>query len=131
METSKIKIFDGAQKSWISDIKRGDIVLAGLEPVKGSEQGGVRPVLVIQNDEGNKFSPTTIIAPITSKEFSKEFPTNVAISKQESRLNNDSTVLLNQIRAIDKSRVIKKISSLDFYTMNKVDFAIKISLGLE
>jgi len=131
METSKIKIFDGAQKSKISDIKRGDIVLAGLEPVKGSEQGGVRPVLVIQNDEGNRFSPTTIIAPITSKEFSKEFPTNVAISKQESRLNNDSTILLNQIRTIDKSRVIKKISSLDFYTMNKVDLAIKISLGLE
>lgn len=113
------------------EIKRGDIVLAGLEPVKGSEQGGVRPVLVIQNDEGNKFSPTTIIAPITSKEFSKEFPTNVAMSKQESRLNNDSTVLLNQVRTIDKSRVIKKISSLDFYTMKKVDFAIKISLGLE
>ena len=113
------------------EIKRGDIVLAGLEPVKGSEQGGVRPVLVIQNDDGNKFSPTTIIAPITSKEFSKEFPTNVAISKQESRLNNDSTVLLNQIRTIDKSRVIKKISSLDFYTMNKVDRAIKVSLALD
>lgn len=113
------------------EIKRGDIVLAGLEPVKGSEQGGVRPVLVIQNNEGNKFSPTTIIAPITSKEFSKEFPTNVTISKQESKLNNNSTVLLNQIRTIDKSRVIKKISSLDFYTMNKVDLAIKISLGLD
>ena len=113
------------------EIKRGEIVLAGLEPVKGSEQGGVRPVLIIQNDGGNKFSPTTIIAPITSKEFSKEFPTNVAISKQESRLNNDSTVLLNQIRTIDKSRVIKKISSLDLFTMNKVDLAIKISLGLE
>lgn len=113
------------------EIKRGDIVLAGLEPVKGSEQGGVRPVIVIQNDDGNKFSPTTIIAPITSKEFSKEFPTNVAISKQESRLNNDSTILLNQIRTIDKSRIIKKISSLDFLTINKVDKAIKISLGLE
>lgn len=111
-------------------IKRGNIVLAGLEPVKGSEQGGVRPVLIIQNDDGNKFSPTTIIAPITSKEFSKEFPTNVVISKQESRLNNDSTVLLNQIRTIDKSRVIKKISSLDFYTMNKVDKAIKVSLAV-
>ena len=113
------------------EIKRGDIVLVGLEPVKGSEQGGVRPVLVIQNDEGNKFSPTTIIAPITSKEFTKEFPTNVKISKKESRLNNDSTLLLNQIRTIDRSRVIKKISSLDFYTMNKIDLAIKISLGLE
>lgn len=113
------------------DIKRGEIVLAGLEPVKGSEQGGIRPVLVIQNDGGNKFSSTTIIAPITSKEFSKEFPTNVAISKQESKLNNDSTVLLNQIRTIDKSRIMKKISSLDIYTMNKVDRAIKVSLSID
>jgi len=113
------------------EIKRGDIVLAGLAPVKGSEQGGIRPVLVIQNDEGNKFSLTTIIAPITSKEFSKEFPTNVAILKKESRLNNDSTILLNQIRTIDKSRVIKKISSLDFYSMNKVDRAIKVSLAID
>ena len=112
------------------EIKRGDIVLAGLEPVKGSEQGGVRPVLVIQNDDGNKFSPTTIIAPITSKEFSKEFPTNVTISKQESRLNNDSTVLLNQIRTIDKSRLIKRISCLNNYLMKKVDSAIKICLDL-
>jgi len=112
------------------EIKRGDIILAGLEPVKGSEQGGVRPVLVIQNDEGNKFSPTTIIAPITSKVFSKEFPTNVEISKQESRLNNDSTVLLNQIRTIDKSRVIKKISSLDNFIMNQIDKSLKISLSL-
>jgi mRNA interferase MazF len=113
------------------EIKRGDIVLAGLEPVKGSEQGGVRPVLAIQNDEGNKFSLTTIIAPITSKEFSKEFPTNVAIPKEESRLNNDSTILLNQIRTIDKSRIIRKISSLDFHYMNKVNLALKISLGLD
>ena len=113
------------------EIKRGDIVLAGLEPVKGSEQGGVRPVLVIQNDEGNKFSPTTIIAPITSKEFSKEFPTNVAISKQESRLNNNSTVLLNQIRTIDNSRLIKKIGLLDNFTMNKVNRAIKVSLAVD
>ena len=113
------------------EIKRGDIVLAGLEPVKGSEQGGVRPVLIIQNDEGNKFSPTTVIAPITSKEFTKEFPTNVRISKEESRLNNDSTIMFNQIRTIDKSRIIKKISSLDIYSMNKVDKAIKVSLAID
>ncbi|MFH1711191.1 MAG: type II toxin-antitoxin system PemK/MazF family toxin [Nanoarchaeota archaeon] len=113
------------------EIKRGDIVLAGLEPVKGSEQGGVRPVLIIQNDEGNKYSPTTIIAPITSKEFTKEFPTNVEMSKQESKLNSNSTVLLNQIRTIDKSRIIKKISSLDNFTMNKVYRAIKVSLAID
>ena len=113
------------------DIKRGDIVLANLEPVKGSEQGGVRPVLVIQNNEGNKFSPTTIISPITSKEFTKEFPTNVMISKEESRLNKDSTIMLNQIRTIDKSRIIRKISLLDNFTMNKVDRAIKISLAID
>lgn len=113
------------------EIKKGDIVLAGLEPVKGSEQGGIRPVLVIQNDDGNKFSPTTIIAPITSKKFTKEFPTNVTILREESKLNDDSTVLLNQIRTIDKSRIIKKISSLDFHSLSKVDLAIKISLGLE
>ena len=112
------------------DIRRGDIVLAGLEPVKGSEQGGIRPVLVIQNDNGNKFSPTTIIAPITSKKFTKEFPTNVTIPEEESKLNNESTVLLNQVRTIDKSRIIKKISSLDFYLMSKVDMALKISLSL-
>ncbi len=130
METRKIKIFDGNQKSKISGIKRGDIVLAGLEPVRGSEQGGIRPVLVIQNDEGNRFSPTTIIAPITSKEFSKEYSTNVFILKQESRLNNDSTILLNQLRTIDKSRIIKKISYLNSFLMNKVNIALKISLDL-
>lgn len=113
------------------EIKRGDIILAVLEPVKGSEQGGVRPVLVIQNDEGNKFSPTTIIAPITSRIYEKEYPTNVFIRKEDSLLNNDSTVLLNQIRTIDKRRIIKKIGSLDIYLMSKVDRTIKVSLALE
>ena len=113
------------------EIKKGYIVLAGLEPVRGSEQGGIRPVLIIQNDDGNRFSPTTIIAPITSKKFTKEFPTNVSLSKQESKLNNDSTILLNQIRTIDKSRIIKKISSLDNFTISKVNKAIKASLALD
>jgi len=119
-----IKMKDG-------NLKRGDLVLANLDPIKGSEQGGVRPVLIIQNDEGNKFSPTTIIASITSKDFTKEFPTNVFISRHDSNLDKDSTIMLNQIKTIDKSRIIKKFSSLDFYSMNKVDLAIKISLGLE
>jgi mRNA interferase MazF len=113
------------------DIKRGDIVLAGLEPVRGSEQGGIRPVLIIQNNEGNIFSPTTIIAPITSKEFTKDYPINVFLSKQESRLNKDSTILLNQIRTIDKARITRKISNIGYTLMRKVDLAIKVSLGLD
>ena len=112
------------------EIKRGDIFLMNLEPVKGSEQGRVRPCLIIQNNEGNKYSPLTIIAPITSKIFIKEYPTNVFISKKDSKLNKDSTILLNQIKTVDKSRIIKRISSLDSFIMNNVDIAIKISLDL-
>lgn len=112
-------------------IKRGDIVLVNLEPVVGSEQGRIRPVLVIQNDISNEFSPTTIVAPLTSKIYVKEYPTNVFLSKQESRLEKDSTILLNQIRTIDKSRIIKRLSSLSYIIMRKVDLAIKISFGLE
>ena len=112
------------------EIKRGDIILVNLEPVKGSEQGGVRPCLIIQNDKGNKYSPLTIIAPLTSKEFTKEFPTNVFVSKEDSGLDKDSTILLNQIKTIDKSRIMKKISSLSSFFMNQVDMATKISLAL-
>jgi mRNA interferase MazF len=112
-------------------IKKGDIFLANLEPVVGSEQGGIRPVLIIQNDKSSIYSPVTIIAAITSKIFSKEFPTNVFISKEDSGLDKDSTILLNQIRTIDKSRLFKKTDSLDSYTMHKVDKALKISLALD
>ena len=113
------------------EIKRGEIVLVNFEPVKGSEQGGVRPSLIIQNDIFNKYSPTTIVAPITSKLFKKEYPTNVIIKKEESSLSLNSTILLNQIKTIDKSRIMKKISFLDNFTMNKVDRAIKASLDLD
>jgi len=112
-------------------MKRGEIFLANLEPIKGSEQGGIRPVLIIQNDISNTYSPVTVIAAITSKIFDKEYPTNVFIAKQESKLDKDSTILLNQIRTIDKTRLIKKISNLNYQVMMKVDFAIKASLGLE
>lgn len=112
-------------------IKRGDIVLVNLDPVVGSEQGKTRPAVVIQNDIGNEYSPTTIIAPITSKVFTKEFPTNITLLKKESGLSLDSTILLNQIRTIDKSRITKKISSLDTNLINKINMAIKISLDLE
>jgi len=112
------------------EIKRGDIFLANLEPIKGSEQGGVRPVLIVQNNISNKHSPVIIIAAITSKIYDKIFPTNVFISKEDSKLKVDSTVLLNQIRSIDKKRLIKRLSSLDEQLMKKVDLAIKVSLGL-
>lgn len=115
----------------MGQIIRGEIVAANLEPVKGSEQGGTRPVLIIQNDIGNKYSTTTIIAPITSSIMKQEYPTNVIIKKEESKLNKDSTILLNQIKTIDKLRIIKKISILDNFTMKKVDKAIKVSLGLD
>ena len=106
-------------------------VLINLEPIKGSEQGGIRPCLIIQNNDGNKYSPITIIAAITSKNFTKEFSTNVFLSKKDSKLEKDSTILLNQIRTIDKSRIIKKLGTLDEFTMEKVDLAIEISLDLD
>ena len=112
-------------------INRGDIIIADFEPSRGSEQGGIRPALVIQNDIHNQYSPVTIVAAITSKKFIKHFPTNVFITKQDSKLPKDSTILLNQIKTIDKLRIKKKISKLNPYIMMGVDRAIKISLGLE
>lgn len=113
------------------EIKKGDVVLVNFEPVRGSEQGGVRPSLIIQNDIFNRYSPTTIVAPITSKIFKKEYPTNVLLKKEDSKLSRDSTILLNQIKTIDKSRIIRKIGLLDNFTMNNVDRAIKVSLSLD
>lgn len=112
-------------------INRCDIFLANLEPTKGSERGGIRPVLIIQNDTSNKYSPVTIIAAITSKVFDKEFSTNIFISKNDSNLDKDSTIMLNQIRTIDNSRLIKKIGLIDNFIMNKVCRAVKVSLGLD
>ena len=114
----------------VNQILRGDIFLTELEPVKGHEQGGIRPALIIQNNISNKFSPLTIIAPLTSKIFLKEFPTNVFLSKNNSGLEKDSTIMMNQIRTIDKRRIIKKIGFIDKFFMKRVDLAIKISLGL-
>ena|SRR3989344_522021 len=112
-------------------IKRGEIVLVNLDPVVGSEQGRIRPAVVIQNDYGNEYSPMTIVAPVTSKIYTKEFSTNVQISPNESCLDEESTVLLNQIRAIDKTRIIKKLEQLNNNIMEKIDLAIKASLGLD
>lgn len=112
------------------NIKRGDIFLANLEPIRGKEQGGIRPVLIIQNNMGNNTSPVTIISAITSKSYEKDFSTNVSINKEDSGLDKDSTILLNQLRTIDKSRLIKHMGGLDNFLMNQVDMALKISLGL-
>lgn len=113
------------------EIRRGSLVLVNLDPVIGSEQGKTRPVLVLQNDTGNKLSPTTIIAPVTSKIFSKKFPTNVEIDNSNSPLKQKSTILLNQIRTIDKQRIIKIYGRISSSKMKEVDEAIMISLGLE
>jgi len=112
------------------EVKRGDLVMVNLEPTKGSEQGGVRPCIILQNNIYNKYSPTTIVSPITSKLYQKEFPTNVFLRKRDSKLKKDSTILLNQIRTIDKKRIIKKMSGLNKEIMEKVDLAIKVSLDL-
>ena len=112
-------------------IKRGDIVVINLDPIIGAEQGKIRPALIIQNNIGNEFSPTTIIAPITSKIFSKQFPTNVQITKQESKLEKNSTILLNQIRTVDRSQITKKIDRVNEEIIKKVDLAIKVSLDIQ
>ena len=111
-------------------IKRGDIFYVDLNPTKGSEQAGRRPVIVIQNNVGNEMSPTIIIAPLTTKKFSKEYPTNVHLKKGTANLKEDSVILLSQIRTIDKKRLERKIGSLFEEILAKMDEAIKISLGL-
>jgi len=111
-------------------IKRGDLFWVDLDPAKGSEQAGRRPVLVIQNDTGNEFAPTVIVAPVTTKSFTKQYPTNVHLPKTTSGLKEDSTVLLSQIRTLDKKRLEKKIGHLSGNHLREIDQAIKISLGL-
>ncbi len=111
-------------------IKRGDIFYADLSPVVGSEQGGIRPILVVQNDIGNKYSPTIIAAAITSKLNKAKLPTHIELSSKEYGLEKDSVVLLEQIRTIDKQRLIEKISSLSPIKMHEVTKAMLISLGV-
>ena len=111
-------------------IKRGYLYYAYLSPVVGSEQGGVRPVLIIQNDIGNKYSPTVIVAAITSQINKAKLPTHIEISAHEYGLNKDSVILLEQIRTIDKKRLREKIGCLDKNMMLKVDNSLQISLGL-
>jgi Growth inhibitor len=112
-------------------VKRGDIFYADLSPVIGSEQGGVRPVIVIQNDVGNKYSPTVIVAAITSQINKAKLPTHVEISSEEYGLNKDSVVLLEQIRTLDKRRLKERIGHMTDSDMALVDEALLISLGLQ
>ncbi|NLL20251.1 MAG: type II toxin-antitoxin system PemK/MazF family toxin [Firmicutes bacterium] len=112
------------------DVKRGFIFFSDLSPVIGSEQGGFRPVLVIQNNVGNKYSPTVIVAAITSHIEKAKLPTHVELSAKEYGLEKDSVILLEQIRTIDKQRLQQKITELDERIMARVDEALKISLGL-
>jgi len=112
-------------------IKRGEIYFAQLNPVVGSEQGGVRPVLVVQNDVGNQYSPTTIVLAITSQINKAKLPTHVEIDAKTYGLEKDSVILGEQIRTIDKSRLKQRIAVLSEETMQKANKAMQISLGLE
>ena len=112
------------------NVRRGDIYYADLSPVVGSEQGGMRPVLIVQNDVGNKYSPT-VIAAITSKTSKSKLPTHIEVYADKYGLAKDSVILLEQIRTIDKTRLKEKMGHLDDYVMNQVNDAITVSFGLE
>ncbi|MBM7633459.1 MULTISPECIES: type II toxin-antitoxin system PemK/MazF family toxin [Geomicrobium] len=126
MSNQKESQHPAAKKS----VKRGDVFFADLSPVVGSEQGGVRPVLVIQNDIGNRFSPTVIVAAITAQIKKAKLPTHVEIDANKHKFDRDSVVLLEQIRTIDKQRLTDKITHLDDNMMKKVNEALEISIGL-
>ncbi len=110
-------------------IKRGELYYADLSPVVGSEQGGVRPILIVQNDTGNKYSPTIIAAAVTSKLTKAKLPTHIELNANEYGLSKDSVILLEQIRTLDKRRLKERIGELPSNTMRKVNTALLISLG--
>lgn len=112
------------------NIRRGDVFYADLRPVVGSEQGGIRPVLVIQNDTGNRHSPTIICAAITSRMNKAKLPTHIELSAEQYSLVKDSVILLEQLRTIDKKRLRDKVCHLDIQVMERVNEALKISLDL-
>ena len=128
LTTIKKKLFGSVRIEVI--IRRGDVFYADLRPVVGSEQGGVRPVLIIQNDVGNRHSPTVICAAITSRMNKVKLPTHIAIEAVQHHMVKDSVILLEQLRTIDKSRLKDKICHLDDQILNKIDEALRISLQL-
>ena len=111
-------------------VKRGEIYYADLSPVVGSEQGGIRPVLIVQNDIGNRHSPTVIAAAITSRLDKAKLPTHISLNADRCGLSKDSIVLLEQIRTIDKRRLKDRMGCIDRESMNRVDNALSISFGL-
>ena len=111
------------------EIKRGELYYADLSPVIGSEQGGIRPVLVVQNDVGNKYSPTVIAAAVTSKIDKAKLPTHIELSAREYGLTKDSVVLLEQIRTLDKTRLKERIGQVSADKMRKINEALLVSLG--
>lgn len=111
-------------------VKRGDIYFADLSPVIGSEQGGVRPVLIVQNDVGNQHSPTTIVAAVTGQITKAKLPTHVELPGNENGLSKKSMILVEQVRTIDKQRLKERICSLDKEIMDRVDQALLVSMGL-
>ena len=115
----------------MSMVKRGEIYYADLSPVVGSEQGGVRPVLIVQNDTGNRHSPTVIAAAITSQLGKANLPTHIRLDSRTTGLSRDSVILLEQIRTLDKSRLRERMGRLDESTMSAVDSALSVSFGLQ
>ena len=113
-----------------TNVRRGDIYYADLSPVVGSEQGGVRPVLIVQNDTGNRHSPTVIAAAITSQLGKAKLPTHIALAAQGSGLPKDSVILLEQIRTLDKRRLRERMGRVDGAVMEQVDAAIAVSFGV-
>lgn len=122
LETGKVRLYD---------MRRGDVYYADLRPVVGSEQGGIRPVLIVQNDVGNKHSPTIICAAITSRMNKAKLPTHIELSAERYHMVKDSVILLEQLRTIDKKRLKDKICHLDASIMQEVDKALCISLQLD
>ena len=113
------------------DITRGDIFFADLDPVQGSEQGGVRPVVIVQNDRGNRFSPTVICAAMTSRLGKNDLPTHVWVSARDSGLKSDSLVLCEQIRTIEKRRLQNRVGKLAGMALARVDHALRTALGMQ
>ena len=112
-------------------IKKGDLYFADLSPVTGSEQGGIRPVLVVQNDVGNKYSPTIIVAAVTSRRNRADLPTHVEIAADGNGLSKNSVILLEQLRTIDKTRLKERIGTIDRNRLPEVNEALSVSLGID
>jgi mRNA interferase MazF len=111
-------------------VRRGEIYYADLSPVIGSEQGGMRPVLIVQNDVGNKYSPTVIAAAITSRKYKTQLPTHISVNADNCGLQKDSIVLLEQVRTLDKKRLKERMGNLPDSEMNKINRALSVSFGL-